>query len=228
MFWPWAGYFSKLLRSEIFIFQQHVQYKKNSLINKNYIKSPNGHSPLVIPVLKDKSSTTIFNKTIVDYKWLSKHLRLISDSYKRSEYFKDVYPLVENHYSGFNNQRFSDILKNNVCFILDYLEIPITVIESKPSSNVGSNLVLDQVLSHGSKKYVSGVGGLNYLDFTKFKSAGIEIEVGEYREVEYAQVKHKNNPGFAGGMSILDMMFNLRREEIKEFLKDNWIVINEP
>jgi hypothetical protein len=51
-FIPWLGYFYKILKSDIFIILDDVQYTKNSFINRNKIKTPNNSQWLTLPVKK--------------------------------------------------------------------------------------------------------------------------------------------------------------------------------
>ena len=48
---PWAGYFDRIAKSDVHIILDHVQFEKNSLINRNYIASKDGPQLLTIPVL---------------------------------------------------------------------------------------------------------------------------------------------------------------------------------
>lgn len=47
---PWAGYINKIIKSDIFVFLDDVQYKKNEWQNRNRIKSATGEIWLTVPV----------------------------------------------------------------------------------------------------------------------------------------------------------------------------------
>ena len=51
---PWLGYFDRINRSDIHIVLDHVQFEKNSIINRNKIRTQNSWSWLTVP-LKTKS-----------------------------------------------------------------------------------------------------------------------------------------------------------------------------
>ena len=47
---PWLGYFDKIDRSDLFVFLDTVQYKKNEFQNRNRIKNNQGWQWLTVPV----------------------------------------------------------------------------------------------------------------------------------------------------------------------------------
>jgi len=47
---PWLGYFDKIDRSDLFVFLDTVQYKKNEFQNRNRIKNDKGWQWLTVPV----------------------------------------------------------------------------------------------------------------------------------------------------------------------------------
>ena len=47
---PWLGYFYKIAKCDMFVLLDNVQYAKNSFINRNKIKTPQGELWLTVPV----------------------------------------------------------------------------------------------------------------------------------------------------------------------------------
>lgn len=76
---PWLGYFDKITEADIFVFLDTVQYEKNSFINRNKIKTPQGPQWLTIPVKSKGHITATLRETLVDDSkpWRSKHLKSI-------------------------------------------------------------------------------------------------------------------------------------------------------
>ena len=90
---PWLPYYSKIARSDIFIFLDDVQYQKNGLQNRNELKNSNGRFWLTVPVsvnLGDKLNEV----KIVKSGWSIKHIKSISLNYAKASNFKHSFPIT--------------------------------------------------------------------------------------------------------------------------------------
>ena len=94
---PYLWLFQKIYKSDVFIFYDIAQYTKWDYHNRNTIKWSNWEILLTIPVnisLWDKICDVYINNKI-----LKKHLKTIEQSYKKAQYFDEVFPLVSEIYS---------------------------------------------------------------------------------------------------------------------------------
>jgi len=97
-FLPWIGYFYKLVRSDIFVFLDNVQYTKNSFINRNRIKTPQGALWLTVPV------TFKFGQLINEVRinnqtdWRKKHLKTLEMNYRKAKFFEEVFNRIKQIY----------------------------------------------------------------------------------------------------------------------------------
>ena len=87
---PWVGYFNKIVRSDVFVIFDDVQFpigKKGFFGNRNQIKTNSGQLWLTVPVLRkgyrDLRTSEIKINNSTD--WQKKHLRSISLNYKKTE-----------------------------------------------------------------------------------------------------------------------------------------------
>ncbi|MBP9812779.1 WbqC family protein, partial [Candidatus Gracilibacteria bacterium] len=90
---PYLGLFDKLKASDIFVFYDTAQYTKGDYHNRNTIKGPNGPILLSLPVqvsLGQKITEAKFDARI-----LEKHKKSIQESYRKSAYFAEIHPLIE-------------------------------------------------------------------------------------------------------------------------------------
>ena len=87
---PWLGYFDRIVQSDIHIVLDHVQFEKNSNINRNKIRTFNSWSWLTVPIkTKSKYGNLSINNLEIDnsYLWKKKHLRSIQQSYSKTSFF---------------------------------------------------------------------------------------------------------------------------------------------
>ncbi len=96
-FCPWLGYFAKILRSDLFVLLDDVQFSKNSWTNRVRIKTPQGAQWLSVPVL----TTGRFGQPITEVeindrvKWRQKVLKSIEANYARAAHFQTCFPEIE-------------------------------------------------------------------------------------------------------------------------------------
>ena len=99
-YFPWLPYFSKIARSDLFIFLDKVQYQKNGLQNRNELKNSNGRFWLTIPV------SFSLGEKICDIKmagsdWSKKHLKSIRINYSKAKnllfFEENIAPILSNN-----------------------------------------------------------------------------------------------------------------------------------
>ncbi len=207
---PWAGYFNKIIRSDIFVFLDDVQYKKNEWQNRNRIKSISGTLWLTVPVYYKFGQK--INEVKIDNKifWQKNHLKTIDLNYRKSQYFNKIYPLVENVL----NKEYNYLIDINIAsinMVLKYLGIKRKIVKSseyKVEGEKSCRLVnICKIL--GGDIYLSGQGARDYIDEKEFIKNNIKLEFQEYKIIEYPQLFGK----FVPNLSILDMMFNCSKEQ---------------
>ena len=79
---PWLGYFNKIVRSDVFVIFDDVQFpigKKGFFGNRNQIKTNSSQLWLTVPVL-DRSKCKNFNEIKVNQNgWNEKHIKNIDN-----------------------------------------------------------------------------------------------------------------------------------------------------
>lgn len=206
-FLPWLPYFYKILKSDIFIIMDNVQFQKNGVQNRNSIKTPTGETYLTIPV-SVKSNTLINEVEISNTNSINKILKTIKMNYAKSKYFEQLFPKIEKVFNSKKYTKLHDLNKDLLIMILGLLGSKTTI---KYSSEFKLNskkddLVLDLILKNNEKEYISGYGGLEYMDLDKFYKHDIKIYLYKFNYNEYEQLWSKQ--GFVQYLSIIDLLFN--------------------
>ena len=207
-FVPWLGYFYKIAQSDVFVILDDVQYTKNSFINRNKIKTPQGPKWLTIPVAQAGKFGQNINETHISNreKSLKKVVRTVEQNYKKAPYF-------DRYFEGFSKicQESPDIISelNNrlIIWAMDSLSIQTEV---RYSSQLGVDHLqrterLTAICEHlGADHYFSGFGGMKYQDEEIFRQANIQVKVSGFKHPVYDQLWGE----FVHGLSILDLLFN--------------------
>jgi len=203
---PWPGYFDRIVKSDVHVVLDCVQFEKGSYTNRNWIMSKNGPLLLTMPVLHQSINDKIVNKSINNSKdWQKKHILSISQSYSKSPYYKKYITKLQNYY----NLKFDylgDALREGTNFFMRELSVdtPLLYCSEMDVSGSKSNLILNICKSLGASIYISGPFGRNYLNYSMFKDEGIEIVYHEFNQTLYNDLHDINHPNF----SIIDLMFN--------------------
>ena len=221
-FVPWLGFFNKVLQSDTVILLDNVQFKKNHFENRNKVRIKNepGWIWITVPVLiKDRFGQKIREVEInseKELRWREIILNTIKQSYQRSRFFNDIYPLVERGIS-LNTNRLAEI---NILFLSSIFESlgikkKIMLQSAMNSTSSGTQLLVDLIKESGCDIYLSGKSGREYLDFNIIRDSNIIVVYQHFRHPIYSQMQG----GFIEGMSILDLLFNYGKESVK-FISD--------
>jgi len=206
---PWLGYFDRIAISDVHVVLDQVQFEKNSMTNRNKIRTRNGSSWLTVPV-KTKGrfgDLSIYNLEIdTSSNWRDKHWKAICQNYSKSPYFGRYSSDLEKIYA----REWTHLLKLtkelNHFFLETALQIstPLTYASNLQVEAKKSDLVLSICQKLGATTYVSGPFGRDYLDEDKFKKTGVEIEYHDYQHPAYRQYYQPFEPY----MSTLDLIMN--------------------
>ena len=177
---PSLRFFDKMRSCDIFVLLDDAQFTRNSFINRNRIRTPNGSLWLTIPVKQH------FGQQIRDVEidnsqpWARKHWRTIEQNYRKAEGFISHAPLLKAIYST-KWDRLIDLNLKLIISIATRFGIMTRLI---PSSSLeittdGTQRLIDICKKVESDTYLSGSGGRNYQDEQLFKASGIKLTFQE-------------------------------------------------
>jgi len=209
-FLPWLGYFDKLLRSDVFVLFDDVQFPRaRSFANRASIKTPNGEARVTVPVKSKGTIRNIGEVEIADPNWQKKPLRTLEHAYSRAPYFEPYFgPLRELLFAEKH-----DLCRLN-CSLIRFVS---DALGGTPRFVFSSELCLGTTLSGQEKilhilrtldadTYISGTGAgsQRYITEDAFRDAGIKLEWQHFRHPVYPQLHGQ----FVPGLSAVDFLFN--------------------
>jgi len=232
---PWLGFFHKILMSDEFVILDHVQFEKNSFINRNRILQPDGRPMwLTIPMLtKGKAKQSILDVEVnPDTNWVKKHKRAIELCYSKTPYFNSKFLELFDAFDSGEGYLYevlsfslgwlcSAVADDGGLFILRNTHFSSTF--RPPLKETKSDLVLEICKRLDADVYLSGAFGQDYLDLNKFKEEGIKVVFQNYLHPIYPQYQRKDEGTnvFVPNMSVLDLLFNCGPKTNEIIMRNN-------
>ena len=205
-FLPWVPYFYKIIKSDVFVVLDHVQYQKNGVQNRNMIKTSQGGQWITLPV-SVKLGMAINEVEIAGQNVYEKLIKTLDMNYHKSPCFNEVFSRFEPLFKK-NVKNLHEINKLLIKEVFALLNIQVPLVESSTMELqcAKDDLVIEIIKKQGDTEYLSGKGALDYMDLEKFKKAGIKVFVYKFNYAPYAQLWDKQ--GFIADLSIVDLLFN--------------------
>jgi WbqC-like protein family len=205
---PWLGYFHAIAASDLHIVLDHVQFEKNSFINRNKIRTKEGWSWLTVPVeTSEKFGQLPINelKTANSRPWPQKHWTSLQLSYSNSACFAEHHDFFCRIYQRQWDSLF-ELISATTSYLLSAfrIDVPLHFSSKMKARGTKDELVLNLCREVGATTYLSGPHGRNYLRDPLFHDAGIKVLYHDYKHPEYGQAY----PGFQPFMSAVDLLFN--------------------
>lgn len=205
---PWLGFFDKMLRSDLFVYLDNVQFKKRYFENRNRILTASGPRWITVPVYtrgryRQKIRDVDINE---EHPWRNKYLESIRHAYCRAPYFEnfspDLFSIVKEC-----RDKLADLNIRLIECLRAFFGIETPVIrasEIRDYDETGSALILAICRDLEAATYLSGPDGRNYLDLEGFESAGIRVAFHDFKHPSYRQLHEP----FVSHMSASDYLFN--------------------
>jgi hypothetical protein len=217
---PWVGFFYKIVKSDIFVILDDVNYIKNSYADRCTIKTPQGSCYLKIPVLA-KNTVSLYNNTLLNdsINWREKHIKTIEVNYKKSKYFNVFFENIRNIILDSSLTDLSAFNSKLIQYIIAELDIKTKVVFSSSIQVKSSSTqrLVDIIKKLSGTTYISGHGAKGYQDESLFSSNGIQLKYSDFLIKEYNQLWGD----FLPGLSIIDLLFNNGKESFDFLIKSS-------
>ena len=149
---------------------------------------------------------------ITDPGWSTGHLNFITNNYGRHPFYRQIFPVVEPLFRKRYDRLLDPIMESMrlsmECFGIDARIIFQSSLDYDRAARKG-DLVMELLRANGARCYLSGAGAKSYLDESKF-GTDIKLLYDDFEHPVYPQI---NTERFAVGLSCLDVLFNIGRDE---------------
>ena len=226
-FMPWAGFFRKIQKSDLWIVLDHVSNNprdskfwgrrvKLLVNNREYwlsvpLEKPKGITSVPINTMRIKSD---FFNGVNNHKVR----KTLDQQYIRYPFFKEFKYLYEDYFDDISQS----LMDKNMRFIqevMSILNINTEIIYSSELNTKGqSNELLVELLEAvDAKKYISGDGADGYMDVEIYRESNIQVYKNNFdSNLKYNQFS--NSGVFIGGLSIIDCLMSVGKKGTIRYL----------
>ncbi len=210
-FLPYLGYLNKIASSDMFVFLDNVQFKKNEFQNRNRIILKDKIEWLTVPVSFSFGDPINKVKIANSTNWQRKMETMLEHSFARSPYFKtfnrELFDIIEREWNNL-----AEINEASVLWLMKVFEIERPTIRASEIDGLSDEptMRLIDICKHlGADTYLSGAGGHDYLDVKLFEQHGIKLQFQQFVHPEYEQLNWAGeNEQFVPYLSAIDGLFN--------------------
>ena len=210
-FFPWLGYFHKLIRSDVFVFFDDVQLPMGkNFVTRVLVNGVNGPQFIHPVTLSAPSDAKICEVPVnPDFFWKKKLLKTLEFNYRKATYFAEVFPTLSNWLLQDESPNLAVFNASAIQWAASWLQAPTRFVFSSNlkagSALTGSERIEQILLELKATHYISGKGegSLRYIRNEWFHDNHIELEMESFVHPEYPQ----GRGAFVPGLSILDLLF---------------------
>jgi hypothetical protein len=189
---PWLGYLDRMVRADLFIVLDHVQFERRNYQNRTMIRLEGEERWLTVPVVQVSQKETIVEKRIDNSEtgtraWGPTHFKTLKYAYRKAPFFA--------HYEKrFLRESFQ-------------ISTPLKRSSEMRAEGSKSELLMNLCVEIGpGTTFLGGIGGSRrYLDVDAFARAGVGVQWQDFKHPVYEQC---GDAPFTPGLMSLDFLFN--------------------
>jgi hypothetical protein len=206
---PWLGFFEQMLRSDIFVVLDDVQYDKHGWRNRNRVKGPQGPVWLTVPVRIRGLNRPKINEVIINPanpQWGKKHLATVRQLYAKAPFFSEYFPTLETIWQR-PWTRLLDLNLVLITLVAEWLELEPDLILSSSlgcGNDDPTGRLVDICRHLEADIFYEGASGRDYLRLEQFAAAGVEVVFQDYHPQIYPQL----HGAFVSHLGALDLLMN--------------------
>lgn len=197
MFFPWLGLFEQIHLADTYIHLDDVQMPGGqSFVHRVQLKGATGAFWWHAPIYRQSTFSKISEvRLLLTADWINKSLKILNQIFAKLPYKADALALFETVI----NERHEYLAEFNIFFIelaCQYLEIQsrFKKIQRNPVGTNKTQKIIDILKENDASVYISGLGGINYLESSMFSKNAIELLFMDYKNTPYLQKYGMFNP----------------------------------
>ena len=207
-FAPFPGFFSKIIRSDIFLILDRVQFPRGTTwMSRNRFKNNQGTLWMTIPVWKKGLGLQKIDGVRIYHegRWARKHLAALKSAYTNAPFFEDHVAFLENLFSE-EFEKLIDLNLKIIEYLMKHLQIPtkIVLLSSLDIRTSEPRLSVDICTKLGATQFLAQAAAKKYLEPSGFEKAGIALKFFNPRPPDYPQLWGP----FIPNLSAFDLLFN--------------------
>lgn len=244
-FFPYLGYFQLIHAVDRFVLYDELDFIKGGWVSRNRLLAVKG-APFffIVPLVKKSSNKKIRDVRIEGGAWRRKLLSSIRMNYRKSPYFEEIYPVVE-EVIGLETDSLAELNKVGIERVVSFVGIETELLLhpefegleerlTRPAGELAAafpSIRLNEAVAKviraieickalEADMFVNPVGGAEMYPKDEFRRNGIEVSFLQMKDVRYTQFcAGFDAPGeFRSGLSIIDVLMNCGQERTVELL----------
>lgn len=221
-FFPWLGYFDKIVRADVFVLLDDVQFSKTGGTWSNRVQLLTGGEArwLTLPIDRNYHGVRLIRDIEIDNRqpWRRKLLQTLRSNYGKAPFFTSVFPhvaeLVANETSSLLD--FNLRVITTLCGLMDIDTDKLRLGSSLQVTGRATERLVAAVSAVGGTAYLCGGGAGGYQEDELFARAGVRLIYQDFTHPTYSQ----QHPGdrFVRGLSCLDALMHCGFRGTRELL----------
>jgi len=210
---PWLGLLSKIKSVDTFIIFNTAEFSRGEYFNRNRIRALNkeGYVWITIPIPKGRRKLPLCKIKTNDLgDWSASHIDYLEHFYNKSPFFDEFIEIYRDYYLHVHDYVTLDKVDwQSTSILLDVFEIDTEIIWSSELDDNKDLEKTDRLLNLleqvDATEYLSGSGGLQYIEKNKFEGSGIDLKFQKFKNPVYNQLHEP----FIPNLSAVDFLFNV-------------------
>lgn len=210
---PWLGYLDRMVKADLFIVLDHVQFERRNYQNRTMIRLEGEGRWLTVPVVQLSQKERIVDKKVDNSEegsraWGPTHFKTLKYAYRKAPYFEMYAPRLREILEA-RWDKLVDLDLAMLEFVREAFQIRTPLMRSSEMRAEGarSDLLLNLCKEIGpGSVFLGGLGGSRgYLDLEAFAQSGVGVQWQDFKHPAYPQC---GDGAFLPGLMSLDLLFN--------------------